>query len=98
MTDILRTVSALRRPRLLVRAARFALDAYDRQRDLARVLGEAALPGRAAVLEALCDSEAAHETARRSRATAYDAALHVEVLAAIMAEARHLPPREPAIR
>lgn len=90
MTVILSTLSDLRRPRLLVRAARFALDSYDRQRDLGRVLGRASLPGPAAVLDALCHSEAEHEQARRRRDATYDAGLHVELLAAIMAEARLL--------
>jgi hypothetical protein len=41
MADIMGILSNLRRPRLLVRAARHGLQDYDRKRDLRRIAGSA---------------------------------------------------------
>lgn len=81
-------LAALERPRLLVRAARFTLDDYRRERDLPRLLPSAGLaaPGRA--VAPLLAAEAACEAARAAQAATYSAARHVELLAALMAEAR----------
>ena len=44
MTDLLSFVSELRRPRLLIRAARAGVTDYNRNRDLKRVMRLAAPP------------------------------------------------------
>lgn len=83
-------LTALRRPRLLVRAARFALADYDRGRDLRRVLR--ADPPHAAprAVAVLLEQEGRADAARRRGDGTYDAARHVATLAALMAEARRL--------
>lgn len=76
----------LRRPRLLLCAARHGLAEYRRERDLARILALAEVPRR--VVEALAEAEAAQEVARRAGATGYSCLRHVEVLIALLAELR----------
>jgi len=80
-----------RRPRLLLRTARFGLAEYRRERDLRAMLRlPAAPPPGPATVALLLDLEAAEE-ARRSRPTAepgeaWRAARHVELLVALIAE------------
>ena len=90
MQDILSLLASLRRPRLLIRAARIGADDYRREAHLARILGYAALPRSGAALMRLVDLEADLALRRRAEDTAYSIARHVEVLAAIMGEARLL--------
>jgi len=87
-SDPLNEIAALRRPRLLVRAARFGLADYDRRRALKRLLPGMTAPGPRAALAALMEREAAIEANRVSGAASYLASRHVEVLIALMAEAR----------
>ena len=90
MQDILSLLASLRRPRLLIRAARIGADDYRREAHLSRILGYAALPRSGAALMRLVDLEADLDLRRRAEDTAYSIARHVEVLAAIMGEARLL--------
>ncbi|MBW7922276.1 MAG: hypothetical protein H3C51_09275 [Rubellimicrobium sp.] len=91
MQDVLSLVAALRRPPMLVQAARFGLDAYRRPAHLARLLGAAGpLPGPGAAIVHLLELEAALDQRRRERAADYRAARHVAILVAIMGEARDL--------
>lgn len=78
----------LRRPALLVRAARIGLGGYRRARDLGRILGAPAPhePGQA--LPALGALEKDLEARRRSGIGGYQPSAHVAVLTALMAEAR----------
>jgi len=107
LVTILETFRQTRRPRLLLRTARIGLAEYERERDLRRVLRlpAAPAPGPATVL-ALLDLEAEQE-AQRTRAPVeigdtWRPARHVEVLIALLAEARlmaspvTLPPALPA--
>ena len=90
MLDILDRIAHLRRPRLLVRAARFGVDDYRRETSLPRLLG---LPSPSRPTEAivrLLDQEAGHDERRRGQATDYAVARHIEVLTALMGEARQL--------
>ncbi len=81
-------VGALKRPKLLSRAARAGLRLYDRDRDLARILPGDGLKKRGAeVLGRLRAMEAECEEARRSGATGYSISRHVELLTALVAEA-----------
>lgn len=95
MTDTLSLFAALRRPRLMIRAARIGVADYRRDRDLRRLLGAAAslVPERA--LAALLDAEARAEATRMAGDAAYSIARHVDLLIALMAEAR-LVTRRPA--
>ena len=90
MQDIQTRIRELKRPGLLVRAARFGLDAYRRDRDLARLLPDHAPLGTGAALVALMEAERAEDEARTSHATHYALVRHIELLTAIMAEARDL--------
>lgn len=90
MTDPLERLDALRRPRLLVRAARFGLDDYRRERDLPRLLPGLGTPAPARALPLLLAAEAEAEAQRVAGGAAYSAARHVELLIAVMGEARML--------
>lgn len=92
MHDFRTFLSQLRRPRLLVRAARHGLQDYRRDRDLARLIRATGLPPEAA-LEALFETEELLEATRRAGDANYSIARHIEVLIAMMAEARLLPHR-----
>ncbi len=89
MTDFRALLSELRRPRLLIRAARFGLGDYCRERDLKRLIDTPASPERA-VSRLLSEEERMEETRLRGDAC-YSVARHIEVLIALMAEARLLP-------
>jgi len=90
MQDIHRTLGALRRPPLLVRAARLGLPGYDRRAALPRLLGPGALPPVAEALKRLLVIEGAQDAARRAGAVSWRAAHHVALLIAVMGEARLL--------
>ena len=96
MTDYASLVAALRRPRLLVRAARFGMLDYDRRR-LARLLPDPAERMGARLLQGLLEAETEAERRRRGDCATYSEARHVELLSALMAEARTRPaPNLPA--
>lgn len=86
MTDVLSLIASLRRPRLMIRAARLGCSEYRRDRDLKRLLGATPAPDRA--LPALLDAEAVAEATRQTGDAAYSIARHVELLIALIAEAR----------
>lgn len=89
MTDFASVLASLRRPRLLVRAARHGLQDYRRERDLRRLIDGPGVSPQAA-MRRLVDAEAQAEETRRSGAAHYSIARHIELLVAIMAEARLL--------
>lgn len=95
MTDLRSALAQLRRPRLLVRAARHGVQGYCRERDLRRLITTAQAPGPEAVVAALLNAEARMETTRQAGAAGYSIARHVELLIALMVEVR-LFPRDPA--
>ncbi|NCQ23494.1 MAG: hypothetical protein COW54_04235 [Rhodobacteraceae bacterium CG17_big_fil_post_rev_8_21_14_2_50_63_15] len=90
MKDILSTLNTLRRPPLLIRAARLGVSEYRRDVHLRRHLGPGQLPRCAAALERLIEIESDLDRARQERAVDYSAARHVDVLIAMMSEARFL--------
>ncbi|ATG47008.1 hypothetical protein CEW89_05140 [Celeribacter ethanolicus] len=94
MTDVTTLLAALRRPRLLIRAARFGLEHYNRNHDLKRVMRSATAPSPARALTALIEEEARMEDIRRSGDATYNVTRHVEVLIALMGEARLLPQKQ----
>lgn len=93
MTDLKSALSALRRPRLLIRAARFGLAEYNRDRDLKRLIRRETMPTPSHALGWLIEEEARVEEVRRTQTAGYSPARHIELLVAIMAEARLLPER-----
>jgi hypothetical protein len=94
MQDFRTFVAELRRPRLLVRAARHGLQDYRRDRDLRRLIRAAAGVRPEVALEQLFVTEEALEATRRAGDATYSIAHHIEVLIAMMAEAQLL--RRPA--
>jgi hypothetical protein len=86
MPDTIDRLQDLRRPRLLVRAARFGLSDYDRDRDLRRVFGPGATPAPGRAMGRLLDREAGLEAIRLAGGAGYSVARHVQVLTALMAE------------
>ena len=83
----------LRRPRLLVQAARAGLSGWKRDRDLRRVLKSETLPRPEAVLARLHAEEARHNLARQENRAEYDLHRHIMLLIAILAETAEIAPR-----
>ncbi|MGY3436584.1 MULTISPECIES: DUF6477 family protein [unclassified Marinovum] len=88
MQDALTTLRQLRRPRLLIRAARAGLLEYRREVHLARCLGGPAPRRSGAALIRLIEIESDLDTARLKRCASYSVAQHVEVLVSMMGEAQ----------
>lgn len=86
----LNNLSSTRRPRLLIRAARIGVAAYARERDLRRLLQSLRAPTPERALDRLVEIEESYEVCRRDGDAGYSVSRHVEVLSAIMAEARAL--------
>jgi hypothetical protein len=88
MKDVLGLLNQLRRPRLLIRAARIGAEDYRRAPQLHRILGQGSLPRPGAALMRLIEIEAQLDDSRRGASAAYSVSRHVEVLTAMMGEAR----------
>lgn len=95
MKDIFSQVQDLRRPRLLIRAARHGADEYQRDQHLKRHLGLGPLPRNGQALIRLMESEAVLNEQRRGNDAEYSLIKHVDVLIAIMGEARLLRASRP---
>ncbi len=91
MPDLATLVAELRRPRLLIRAARFGLAEYNRARDLKRLTNARQATSPADAVAALMAEEERVEETRRAGDAAYSIARHIELLIALMAEARLIP-------
>jgi Family of unknown function (DUF6477) len=89
MTDFRALLAQMHRPRLLIRAARFGMADYRRDRDLRR-LGAPMAPAEQAVTTLMRDEERLEQT-RCSGDAGYSVARHIDVLIALMAEVRLLP-------
>jgi Family of unknown function (DUF6477) len=91
MTDLATILNALRRPKILVRAARAGVVDYRRERDLKRLLRQPRGAAPQQALGTLLDEEHRLEANRTSGEATYNLQRHVAVLTAILAEARALP-------
>ena len=89
MQDIMGMLSSLRRPKLLVEAARVGASEYRRERHLGRILGMTPLRSGPAVFS-LFEIETELNDCRVSGEGGYSASRHVEVLAALIGEANLL--------
>ena len=78
----------LRRPRLLIRAARAGQAGWRRERDLPRLLRIEDCPRPGAALSRLRVEEARQNAARQEGAAEYDLHRHVMLMIAILAEMR----------
>lgn len=90
MQDILSMLNALRRPRILIRAARHGAQDYNRDRHLQRILGYGSLPRHAAAVMRLIEVEAQVNDQRLAGDAAYSVTRHLDLLIALMGEARLL--------
>lgn len=91
MTDYFPIIDNLRRPRLLIQAARHGLSEYSRQRDLRRLVHSSTIPTPERALDSLIEAESQMEDARKTGNLGYNLGRHVEILIAILGEARLLP-------
>ena len=89
MSDFQSLLANLRRPRLLIRAARFGLADYRRDRDLRRLIGQIATPDRA-VAQLISEEEQLEED-RQAGEASYSVTRHIEILIALISEIRLLP-------
>jgi len=91
MTDFANALAGLRRPKILIRAARAGVVEYRRDRDLQRLVrdGKGAPPREA--MTPLLAEENRLETNRTLGGATYNLQRHVAVLTAILAEARMRP-------
>ncbi|SNS41627.1 DUF6477 family protein [Tropicimonas sediminicola] len=88
MHDLSTTLTNLRRPRLLLRAARMGMASYNRGRDLKRITRGDVADSSGRVLPRLLALEEDLEHRRCSGDAGYSPARHVDILIALMAEAR----------
>lgn len=96
MQDLLSMLNALHRPRLMMRAARIGAEDYRRATHLPRVLGYGVLPRPGAAVMKLMEIEATLEEQRQAADAGYDLIRHVDMLIALVAEARLLRASNPA--
>lgn len=93
MKPLRHTLTMTIRPRPLVVAARYAMQAYQRDTMLPRIMGltlRKPVAPSADVLDHLIAQEAAMEQARKTHAASWRAADHVLLMAALMTEAQLL--------
>jgi|GEM_PF-575340 len=88
MQDLTTRLSALSRPRLLVRAARMGAEHYQRTHSLAKLLPSSERLRPAAIVTQLLDLEHAYNKKRLTNDIGYHFTRHIEILIALQAEAR----------
>ena len=79
-------LSTLKRPKILIKAARIASQTYRRSRDLSRVLGYSYPTSESLIRQKLFDLEHMINQKRRLSDASYDLKTHVQVLSALLAE------------
>lgn len=90
MTDTMTLLRSIKRPALLMQAARLAQRDYARAPNLRRILPGAQPKGPRETVLCLMEAERPMEEARREGSAAYSPARHVTVLAALVNEAGRL--------
>lgn len=90
MQDVLTMLQQLRRPALLMRAARFGANEYRRDAQLPRLLGYGVLPRHGEALMKLMQLEDEQNQKRLEDDKSYNLVRHVDLLIAMIAEARIL--------
>lgn len=88
MTPTIPDLARLRRPALLIEAARIGVMSYSRERTLRRHLGDLHDPDSDAALESLLEIEDELNQMRRNDYAGYSPARHVDVVIAILGEVR----------
>lgn len=97
MTDFAPVIAALRRPKILVRAARCGLSDYRRDRDLKRILRLPRAAASAHAMSTLLAEESRLEAIRAAGEATYSLQRHVAVLTALLAEALAVQSRSAAV-
>lgn len=95
MQDLLTMLKNLHRPKLLMRAARIGATDYRRSAHLPRLLGYGQLPRHSAAILKLIELEDELNALRKSGESAYNLIRHIDVLIAIVGEARILRASQP---
>ena len=90
MQDLLGMIAGLKRPRLLVQAARIGVEDYDREIRLPRLLAVAAAPRCGDAIIALLAREAEMEGRRHGNDGLYSVGRQIDLVTALMGEARML--------
>lgn len=90
MQDILSRLQMIHRPGLLMRAAMIGAENYRRRVHLRRLVGDCTLPRSGAALTHLIEIEAEMNAHRKMADASYSLIRHVEVLIAMIGEARVL--------
>lgn len=98
MQDTLTLLSQIKRPALLMRAARLGAEDYRRTVHLPRLLGYGHLPRHNAALLRLIDLERELNEQRQTDAGTYSLLRHIDVLIAILGEARTLRAAQTELR
>ena len=96
MQDIVGMMNGLKRPRLLIRAARLGRQDYDRDRHLRRLFPGSKLPRPAEAVVRLLEIERDLDEQRRASSAGYSLPRHLDVLIALLAEFQTLMACKPA--
>ena len=88
MQDLMTMITALRRPRMLARAAKHGARDYDRDRHLQRILGYGTLPSTGPALMRLMEMEREMNDQRTAEDAAYSLVRHLDLLIALLGEAQ----------
>lgn len=97
MTELAALLTDLRRPKILIRAARAGVTDYRRDRDLKRLVRDARGATPHDAMEPLLAEENRLEANRTNGGATYNIQRHVAVLTAILAEARRAAPAAPVL-
>lgn len=93
MTDPNTLLANLRRPRLLIDAAHLGIADYRREQTLGRLLPEGPDIEHGGMFQSLAAREATMNAERRAGGATYSVARHIELLVAMIVEARRLTDR-----
>lgn len=81
-------LAGMKRPNLLVRAARIGVKDFNREKGLRRIFQGEGFPGPGQAFDKLVEFEASMDRARREGGALYSPARHVELLTALISEAQ----------
>ena len=88
MQDPISRLNELRRPPLLIRAARLAQPDYERSKALKELFPGRSIKGSRQAIILLLDEEADQNSARLDDPGRYDLSRHVKIMIALLGEAR----------
>lgn len=89
MTNLAALLDNLRRPKILIRAARSGVNGFRRERDLRRIFRGTKVDVKRNTIVHLMAAEQQMEEFRTEGNANYNVQRHINLLIAIMAEARH---------